>query len=269
MEPDRRPPTIRPEDVRYADEMTRHTADDENAPDVIQIRHLNTHYPLRFKPYAISDGLVTIGDIRHFASIELGKVDPRRLKLLYKGKILKDDEKIAKAEGLKQLSEVLVVVSEGIVRDSSESGSDNERAQDAAARRKKSRRKSKAAPPQRDSTSPTLTGSAASASSLAGTTSPSQPPNSPRGKVEHLTNLYRTQWAPLCQDYISRPPSDAKTKDFEHKRLTESILAQIILKADDIEMEGDQIARQERKALLKETQEMLRRLDAVVGKKSS
>lgn len=248
-------------DLRYASQQPRHADDDENAPDIIILRHLNANYPLLFKPYAISDGLVTIGDIRHFGAEHLGHVDPRRVKLLYKGKQLKDDHRTAKAEGLKQQSEIMVVVSEA-----AESTSRNNSDEDAysslgsdTGRKKKSSSSKPAKEPVRVGNAPPKVPSRAP--------SP-QDLNDPQAKVSHLATLYATQWAPVCREYLSYPPTDAKTKEFEHKRLTESILAQIVLKADEIDMQGDDQARKQRKALLNEAQEMLRKLDAAVGKKN-
>lgn len=275
VEPDRRTTPIHRDELRYAEpESRRRIMDDENAPDVIIIRHLNTNYPLRFKAYAISDGLLTVGDVRYFAAETLGIKDPSTLRLLYKGHHLKDDSKMAKAEGLKQHSEVVVVVSEVPAQGSGVPSSSDDEDRDSAVgtdTSKRRRRTKKSRPPQptqppRDSVSPTANGSGASGSSA-----PSGSPqdlSTPRGKVENLVSIYTTQWRPLCEQYLSHPPPDSKTREFEHKRLTESVLQHIIMKADDIDMEGDQQARQERKVLLNEAQEILKRLDAVAGTRS-
>jgi hypothetical protein len=62
------------------------------------------------------------------------------------------------------------------------------------------------------------------------------------------------------------PPSDLKTRDLEYAKLSESVMAQIVLKADNIEMEGDTDARAARKQLVNEASDVLKRLD-VVGKR--
>jgi len=91
--------------------------------------------------------------------------------------------------------------------------------------------------------------------------------NSPLGKVKTLASVFHTQWLPKCTQFLLSPPSDSRTRGLEYAKLTESVLAQIILKADDIELQGDSEARAARKTLLNETSEVLRRLDAI-GKPS-
>jgi hypothetical protein len=64
------------------------------------------------------------------------------------------------------------------------------------------------------------------------------------------------------------PPSDLKTRDLEYAKLSESVMAQIVLKADNIETEGDTEARASRKQLVNEASDVLKRLDAI-GKRQA
>lgn len=266
-----------------------HGFDDGEGPDIILLRHMNTQYELKFKPFAISDAILQIGDIRSFAAETLRAPDPSRLRLLYKGKQLKDDKRSAKEYGLKQQSEIMVVVSETPPsRPNSDSETENGSAVSYSSKRSHNRspppgpktpRDNLAPPADRSSLQRKSSKRAARAPSpLPVPRSPPPPPSpslqsplqspksdSARGKVEQLASTFHTQWVPKCVQFLLRPPPDAKARDLEHKRLSESILAQVLLKADDIEMEGDVHARTDRKKLVVEINEMFKRLDAAKG----
>ncbi|KAJ6164934.1 hypothetical protein N7470_003606 [Penicillium chermesinum] len=182
---------------------------DENEPDVICLRHRGTIYPLRFRAYAIDDGLLTVGALRQEAAAQTGAGNPDRVRLLYKGNLLKDDSRSCKAEGLKQHSEVLCVVSE-VGASTSSDVSDG----DAASARP------------------------GSSSSQVG---------DPEDEADSAAN----------------PPTDPKKREYEYRKLSETILAQIMLKADGIEPDGNVDVRNARKALIHEAQSALNRIDQV------
>ncbi|KAI4140517.1 MAG: hypothetical protein L6R39_005764, partial [Caloplaca ligustica] len=87
-------------------------ADSSNVPDILVLKHRNTTYPLHFPAYTIADGAITVGDLRRLAAQETKTDDINRIKLLYKGKILRGDSRPCRDEGLKQNSEIMCVVSE-------------------------------------------------------------------------------------------------------------------------------------------------------------
>lgn len=96
--------------------------------------------------------------------------------------------------------------------------------------------------------------------------SPPQPradPSSPMGKVQALEDQYYDKWYPLSQAYLSTPPQDPQTREKEWRKLSESIMRHIIEAADAIELQGDQEARAERKKVLNNAQDLVKRLDAV------
>lgn len=271
---------------------------EDDGPDIIFLKHHKYKYTLEFPAYAMSDGALSVGQLRQRAAEVTRTADPERIKLLYKGKLLDEDWVQCKAEGMKQESEVLCVVSEVQPGESSEgemmdvqrtetgfsSVREDEGGQAGGKTKKPRNRKGKnkngkknkpveptpshppppqpqAHPqpqPQAQQSKPDIS---TSASSL-----PAPAPNlknfhTPHEQVAALTTYFRSELLPPSEAYIASPPSQAKFRDFEHKKLTETIMAQVMLKADGIEPEGDPEARNARKALVREAQETMRRLD--------
>lgn len=270
--------------------------DDGEGPDIILLRYMNDQYELHFKPFAISDGVLRVGDIRAFAAETLRAPDPSHLRLLYKGKQLKDDKQPAKKYGLKQQSEIMVVISEtppsrpNSDSETEESGSavshSSKRAYHQSRKPKNKRSRDNLAPPpteqipltrrrsRRGSRAPSPPPYAPPSPSSQPTPPQSPPLTSPksdaaRGKVDQLASLFHTQWVPKCIQFLLHPPSDDRMRDQEHKKLSESILAQVLLKADDIDLEGDPQARTDRKKLIVEINDMFKNLDAVAKGRES
>lgn len=279
------------------------------APDILILKHKGRTFPLHFPAFSIGEGQLRVRDVRQAAAKSTNSGDPRRVKLLYKGKILKDDGAPCREEGLKQNSELMCVITEGLVNgrgegESSESADEEEMNQlggggvrievdgsiagGSGGRRKKRKGHRGGAKRKGDSGTTTphdprdsgylasdnYTSNPNSAPSTSRSNSPfppsqpapsraAPPPNSSLAKIEDIASTFHTKFVPQCIQFMSNPPSELKTRDFEYKKLSESILAQIILKLDEVQTEGDDVARGRRKELVKETQALLNRLDAV------
>ena len=302
-----------------------YSSEHDSAPDILILKHRGRTYPLHFPAFAIGEGVLKIGELRRMAAEKTESGDARRVKLLYKGKILKEDHKTCREEGLKQHSELMCVISEGALNgrpgddESSESVVDDDEVPGQGVRidvdgtiigggggRRKKRKNHRSGTTKkkvegnRDESYTTNTAphnpshhlntetwaSSYHSSSAPPTTAPTPRPRSPLppqqpassnvlsssssqrpktalSKIEDIASTLHTQFLPQCIAFTSNPPSDPKTRDFEYKKLSESILAQVLLKLDEVETEGDETARSSRKALVRETQDMLNGLDAV------
>lgn len=275
----------------------------ERETDVLIFKNGRTHYPTHFPAHSIRDGDLKIGTVRQAAAKKLGVDDHRRIRMFYKGRNLKHDERTGREEGLRgdgTGSEILVTVGEtpvgGLAPGSEdapqhaysegEDDDDDEDDVDSGANttgKKKSRkrggRKSKKKGPSSANASGTSTpgyttgGAGAeylpipSHISAAPRPSPTPPPakpaepQTPIGKLDAIASKFHTEFVPMCVQFMASPPEDKAKRTFEYKKLSETILTQIIFKLDSVETEGDPEARLKRKALVKEVQGMLTRLD--------
>ncbi|OJJ47594.1 hypothetical protein ASPZODRAFT_131130 [Penicilliopsis zonata CBS 506.65] len=290
------PPQVHDSDFSYItpDETARRPAaagggpGSDAEPDILLLKHLGVTYPLHFPAYAIDDGELTVGELRQLAAQTMKAATAGQIKLLYKGKLLKDDARPCKAEGLKQQSEVLCVVS-GVQAPSDEDseGSEarsrmvEEEPKTSKDKKNKKKNKGKGKSKGKGKTHPEESAAAAggldpnslappmdqrpSSSGRSGAPSPAPSLNSlggPREQVAGLAAYFRGVLLPPCEKYIQSPPTEAKARDFEHKKLSETIMMQVMLKADEIDPNGDDQVRSARRALIKEVQSILSQLDS-------
>lgn len=245
----------------------------ERDTDVLVLRNKRQDYPVHFPAYSIAKGELTVGQIREAAAKKTGTADARRIKLLFKGKNLKDDSRRAGSEGLRDGDAVMLTLADYIPGSASGSEDDDDDLDGlggalgpdgltAKARRNKKKREKKRDKQRTSGTSTPTERLPAPPSQTSRAPSP-RPTASPATPIDKLNELRATLMS-FDQDveaFLRHPPSDPGKRDYEHKRLTETILTQVLLKTDGIETEGDPDARQRRKDLVKETQAVLTSLD--------
>ena len=278
-------------------------------PDILILKHKGATYPLHFQAFDIAEGRLKVGELRRTAAKELKVDDPRRVKLLYKGKSLREDRYACKEEGLKQNSELLCVVSsdpyprdDGNESSSSASsetvsngldpgpridvdgtiidrGEPRKRKGHRGGRRKKNRDSPITSPRDSDYLAPS-NGAPSSTSRnpspgprrapSPAPPQPTQPPKKPSTPAEALAMIadtFHATFLPQVHAFMQHPPKDQKGRDFEYKKLSESILTQVLMKLDGVETEGNEGLRATRKELVRETQGWLNDLDRMMGKR--
>ncbi|KAF2503397.1 hypothetical protein BU16DRAFT_449803 [Lophium mytilinum] len=269
--------------------------DDKNpdrATDVLLLKHRRVSYPTHFPARSIGNGDLKIGTVRSAAAKKLGVTDPARVRLFYRGRNMKYDDRPAREEGLRgdgQGSEILCVVGEvgqGAMAPGAEDG-DGPRAQagndskkkrrNRGGKKKKGRKSNNGAPasssnPDFPNHTPARAEFLPIPSSVPAprpTSAPPAPaatqgPQTALQKLDAIASNFHTTIVPLCVSFSANPPSEKSKRDFEHKKLTETILAQVLIKLDSVETGGDEEARGRRKALVREAQSLMNRLDEVV-----
>ncbi|KAK5731893.1 hypothetical protein LTR17_010968 [Elasticomyces elasticus] len=256
--------------------------------DCLMLRNKKRDFLVHFPAYSIAKGELTIGQVREQAAKKLGTADLRRIKLLYKGKNLKEDSRTCKHEGLRHEAELLCTVADSL-GDASEDeededdglgddGTSDQVGADGETKRRRNRGKKSKRRNKREQTSGTSTPSEypsnlappsqAGQSSTQHSRAPSpKPPGTPltaMDKMHALRDKFASEYLPQAQSFIAHPPPDQSKRDFDHKRLSETILAQILLKLDAVETEGDPDARATRKELVRQVQAVLTELDGVM-----
>lgn len=301
-------------------------------PDVLILKYKGTEYRLRFPPFSIAENL-KVGDLRRKAAKETNCDDPRRVKLLYKGRTLRDDDRYCHEERLKQNSEVMCVISSdasirklddgddssssasstaianGVELTSSRDNGSDEREPRSSGKRKNHRGgakrrnrdnsnkdpppPSRSEEPYRDTGSSYLHPTSSSTSgagtsdhhqqqqyhrapspmrggtgsprpaSASGPTPPPVPPKvstGPLGIIETVSYTLRAEFIPKVQALLANPPAETKTRQFESKKLSESILTQVLFKLDGVQTEDEGI-KAKRKECVKEANMWLAELD--------
>ncbi|AEO56654.1 hypothetical protein MYCTH_2301802 [Thermothelomyces thermophilus ATCC 42464] len=259
--------------------------------DILLLTHQGVTYPEHFPAYSIGDGKLLVSDLRERVRIilDLSERQAKRVKFYYKGRRLKKGDMPVCDYGVKNNSEILLVLGEP------NRGSGSETSEEVVVVGQDERNRYKV--PQSNSPrigrssgwedhSQRVGGSQAGlevpvddgrrrASSRVRTRSPgpavSTPsasdtgpvcrPGGPTEKLNALAAEFDTTWLPQCVEFIERTPVDPKKRDEEHRKLSEMVLQKIIMKADEIEATSEEGARAVRRALLTKVLGILSKLD--------
>ncbi|PFH58343.1 hypothetical protein XA68_13857 [Ophiocordyceps unilateralis] len=232
--------------------------------DILLIKNNGVTHTARFPAYSIGDGKLRVMDVRERAGLMMELPDriTARLKLLYKGRQLDEPSAPARYYGVKNKSELMAVVPDMGDRIAGSSGEEmvvvDEPSRDDSKLRRRKKRKTK-------KRSPGGEGDSASSPRDSSSHSKSPPPVAagivPMKQIEDLSSEFTTRWLPLCVRYTASPPADRKAREEEHRKLSETLLQNILLKLDGVDTEGVAEVRTKRKELVHRVQEVLKGLD--------
>lgn len=273
--------------------------DDDNLNDIPQedvllLRHGNEVKEEFFPAFSIGDGKLYTEDVRDRVQLlyDLSDAQTKRVKLYYKGKLLKDDDHPVCQSHVKNNSELMVVLpgEELVTKPKSPTKKSNKQTTrpDRSPKQQASGPSSstgnlevpsRGRPDQKASGSSSRAHSAASG--VSGTSGASKasnisniaPPQTSQGtamdQLNSIDSHFEAKLLPLCEEYIQNPPSDPKKRHDEHAKISETVFQHVLLKLDAVSTNGEDATRAKRKALVNKVQDVLKDVDNAKGKAST
>jgi len=266
----------------YSRRQPHNTPPDEE-DDVLLIKNKSYTYTVQFPAFSIGDGRLTVRDVRDRIGLimDLSNRRASRIKMLYKGRNLKEPDYPIRDYGVKNNSEVLVVVPEGRFSDD-ESSSTNEEAVVAEARdehrgtkkrrNKNGKKKPKTRTPKETVGNLEVPGQADEESRRPSPDPSRHPsrvpspavPSGPIEKLEAIRSHFDAELLPLCQKFVRHPPKETKKLEDEHRKISETVMQHVLLKLDEVDTGGDPDIRARRKDLVNYVQGILREIDELL-----
>lgn len=270
-----RTPHVTDEDYSYITSQELEEPQNPIEDDILNIKYRGITYEAHFPAYAIGDGKLQVHDIRDRVSLMLGLDDhqARRVRLFYKGRQLREPGALARDYGVKNMSEILAMIRDDNPRDAYAGGygseeevvvGDDVSSHGGSSIGGSSRRRKGRKPKKKSKASSSKDGDSIDSGSPSVDLAYREDALT---KLDDVAAYFDKELAPMCIKFTRSPPADRTKRDDEHRRLSETILQQVILKLDGVEPNGDEVIRARRKELVRESQQVLGQLDAAKASK--
>ncbi|CAK7203744.1 hypothetical protein SEUCBS139899_006491 [Sporothrix eucalyptigena] len=253
--------------------------------DVLLLRHGNDVQEEYFPAFSIGDGKLFPEDVRDRVQLiyDLSDAQTKRVKLYYKGRLLKNDDQPVCVNGVKNNSELLVVLPGEELEAKPKSPTKKGKA--GSSRPDRSPKQSgpsastgnlevpsgRGRPDQKTGSSSRAHSAASGLSGASGASrisniSSIQPPQIGQGtameKLNKIAQHFEANLLPLCDDFLENTPTDPKKRLDEYRKISETVLQHTLLKLDEVDTGGDDATRTRRKALVNKVQDVLKQMDA-------
>ncbi|KIH92018.1 bag domain containing protein [Sporothrix brasiliensis 5110] len=253
--------------------------------DILLLRHGNEVKEEFFPAFSIGDGKLFIEDVRDRLQLlyDLSDAQTKHIKLYYKGKVLKNDEQPICVDGVKNNSELLVVLPGEELEEKPKSPTKKGRPArpDRSPKQQAGPSSStgnlevprRGRPDQKSGPSSRAHSAASGTSGVSGDSRTSNisnivPPKTTQGSaMDQLNNIdahFESHLLPLCKEFVQNPPSDPKKRADEHAKISETVFQHVLLKLDAVSTGGEDATRAKRKALVNKVQDVLKDVDSKI-----
>ncbi|CAK7228930.1 hypothetical protein SCUCBS95973_007047 [Sporothrix curviconia] len=258
--------------------------------DVLLLRHGNDVQEEYFPAFSIGDGKLFPEDVRDRVQLiyDLSDAQTKRIKLYYKGRLLKNDDQPVCVNGVKNNSELLIV----LPGEELETKAKSPPKKGKAGTSRPDRSPKQAGPsastgnlevPSGRGRADLKTGSsgrahsansgasgasgASVASRISNISSIPPPPAVQGGAMEKLNNIaqhFETHLLPLCDEFLDHTPAEKKKREDDYRKISETVMQHVLLKLDEVDTGGDDANRVRRKALVNKVQDVLKKMDGKI-----
>ena len=253
--------------------------------DVLLLRHGTDVQDEFFPAYSIGDGKLFPDDVRDRVQLiyNLSDADTKRVKLYYKGRLLTNDDQPVCVNGVKNNSELLLVLPGDEVQPMAKSPP-TKKGKGGASRLDRSPKQSsfsastgnlevpsgRGRADQKTGSSHRAHSAASGASGASGASRISNiasipPPRAVQGgameKLDNIAQHFETHLLPLCDEFLEHTPADKKKRGDDYRKISETVMQHVLLKLDEVDTGGDDANRARRKALVNKVQEVLKDMD--------